>query len=116
MQFPQGATKVLVEQPTYTLMLRILENAKIPFLGIRRTQHGIDLEQLEKLFSRGDIKFFYTMPRYQNPTGFCYSNSQKLEIISLTEKYGVYIVEYDYLADLEVDQKVETMHTLGNKD
>lgn len=116
MQFPQGGTKVLVEQPTYSLMLRTLENARIPVLGIRRTQSGIDLEQLEKLFCRCDIKFFYMMPRYHNPTGFSYSNSQKSEILKLAEQYGVFIVEDDYLADLEVDQKAETLHTLGNKD
>jgi len=116
MQFPHGGTKVLVEQPTYSLMLQILENAKIPAVGIRRTQNGIDLEQLERLFQRGDIKFFYMIPRYHNPTGFSCSNSQKEEILKLAEQYGVFIVEDDYLADLEVDQKSETLHTLGNKD
>jgi DNA-binding transcriptional MocR family regulator len=116
MQFPQGGTKVLVEQPTYSLMLRILENSRIPALGIRRTQNGIDLEQLKKLFRWGDIKFFYMMPRYHNPTGFSYSNTQKREILKLAEQYGVFIVEDDYLADLEVNQKAETLHTLGNKD
>ena len=116
MQFPQGGTKVLVEQPTYSLMLRILENARIHAVGIRRTRDGIDLEQLKKLFQQGDIKFFYMIPRYHNPTGFSYSNPQKREILKLAEQYGVFIVEDDYLADLEVDQKAETLHTLGNKD
>lgn len=115
-QFPQGGARVLVEQPTYSMMLRILENARIPAVGIRRTQGGIDLDQLEKLFRQGDIKFFYMIPRYHNPTGFSYSNPQKKEILRLAEQYGVYIVEDDYLADLEVDQKAETLHTLGNKD
>lgn len=116
MQFPHGGTKVLVEQPTYSMMLRILENAKIPAVGIRRDQNGIDRDQLKKLFQQGDIKFFYMIPRYHNPTGFSYSNSQKKEILKLAEQYGVFIVEDDYLADLEVDQKAETLHTLGNKD
>ena len=116
MQFPQGGARVLVEQPTYSLMLRILENARIPALGIRRTRDGIDLGQLKKLFQQGDIKFFYMIPRYHNPTGFSYGNTQKREILKLAEQYGVFIVEDDYLADLEVDQKAETLHTLGNKD
>lgn len=115
MSFPGGRSKVLVEQPTYSVMLKILENAKIPVIGIKRTQVGIDLNELEAIFRKGDIKFFYTMPRYQNPTGFCYDNIQKKEIIRLSEKYDVYIVEDDYLLDLELDKKSDPMYTMIHK-
>lgn len=70
--FPNGRTKVLVEQPTYSVMLQVLKCTKTPVVGIRRTHEGIDLSELEVIFRQGDIKFFYTMPRYQNPSGFCY--------------------------------------------
>lgn len=116
MQFPKCGKKVLVEQPTYSLMLRILHHAGIPVIGIRREANGIDLDYLEKLFRQGDIKFFYVMPRYQNPTGFCYSTEQKKEMVRLADRYGVYILEDDYLADLEVDPKADTLHTLGNRE
>jgi len=116
MSFPRGKSKVLVEQPTYSVMLKILESAKTPVIGIKRTHEGIDLNELEAIFRKGDIKFFYTMPRYQNPTGFCYNNTQKQEIIRLSEKYDVYIVEDDYLADLELDKKSDPMYTMGDKD
>jgi len=115
MSFPGGRSKVLVEQPTYSVMLKILETAKIPVIGIKRTQVGIDLNELEEIFIKGDIKFFYTMPRYQNPTGFCYNNTQKKEIIRLSEKYDVYIVEDDYLAELELDKKSDPMYTMIDK-
>ena len=97
MSFQDGRSKVLVEQPTYSVMLKILENAKIPVVGIKRTNEGLDLNELEKIFKNGDIKFFYTMPRYQNPTGFCYNNDQKKEIIKLAEKYDLYNLEDDDL-------------------
>lgn len=115
MAFQEGRSKVLVEQPTYSVMLKILENAKIPVVGIKRTNEGLDLNELEKIFKNGDIKFFYTMPRYQNPTGFCYNNEQKREIIRLAEKYDVYILEDDYLADLELDKKSYPMYTMSAK-
>lgn len=115
MSFHEGKEKVLVEQPTYSIMLKILENARVPVIGIKRTHEGIDLDELEAIFKNGDIKFFYTMPRYQNPTGFCYNNEQKKEIIRLAEKYNIYIVEDDYLADLEVDKKSCPMYTMSDK-
>ncbi|SHJ13548.1 DNA-binding transcriptional regulator, MocR family, contains an aminotransferase domain [Clostridium cavendishii DSM 21758] len=114
MSFPGGKSKVLLEQPTYSVMLKILENAKIPAIGIKRTQEGIDLNELETIFKQGDIKFFYIMPRYQNPTGFSYSNVQKKEIIRLAEKYDVYILEDDYLLDLELNKKSDSVYAMAN--
>jgi len=116
MSFPSGRSKVLVEQPTYSVMLNILENAKVPVIGIKRTHEGINLNELEAILKKGDIKFFYTMPRYQNPTGFCYDNAQKKEIVRLSEKYDVYIVEDDYLVDLELDKKSDSMYAMADKD
>ena len=106
MDFPHGRNIVLVEQPTYHAMLEAIKaNANTSVMGIRRTASGIDLAKLEKIFSRNKIKFFYLMPRFQNPTGFSYTNKQKKEILRMAKKYNVYIVEDDYLADLEIIQK-----------
>ncbi|MDQ7096556.1 PLP-dependent aminotransferase family protein [Desulfosporosinus sp. PR] len=114
--FPNGRTKVLVEQPTYSVMLQVLKCTKTSVVGIGRTHEGIDLSELEAIFKQGDIKFFYTMPRYQNPTGFCYDSLQKKEIINLARQYEVFIVEDDYLADLEVDAKADPMYAIGERE
>ncbi len=116
MPFPNNGKTVLVEQPTYPIMLEVMKFTGTPVAGIRRTEEGIDLKELEEIFKSGDIKFFYTMPRYQNPTGFSYSNTQKKEIARLAGKYGVYIVEDDYLADLELDKKTDPMYGSGDED
>lgn len=116
MSFPNGKSKILVEQPTYSVMLNIIEFTKAPAVGIKRTRDGIDLSELEEIFKKGGIKFFYTMPRYHNPTGFSYDNRQKREIIRLAEKYDVYIVEDDYLADLELDKKADPIYSMKGDD
>ncbi len=108
--------KVLVEQPTYHLMLQILKANTIPVIGVERTKEGIDMEVLEYKFKQENIKFFYTMPRYQNPTGFCYSLKEKMDILKLAKKYGVYIVEDDYVADLEIDSKADSFYGLGGSE
>jgi len=114
--FPNNRTKVLVEQPTYSVMLQALKCNHTQVVGIERTQNGIDLNELESIFKKGDIKFFYTMPRYHNPTGFSYNFVQKKEIIRLAEQYEVYIVEDDYLADLEINTKADPMYVIGEKE
>ena len=107
MPFPNGKSNVLVEQPTFTGMLGALKANGVTALGIERTSLGLNLEELERLFQNGNIKFFYTIPRFHNPTGFSYSNDQKKAILSLAQRYDVYVVEDDYLSELETDSKAD---------
>lgn len=110
MPFPNGNKNILVEQPTYLGMLNSLKLHGINAMGIKRHINGIDSNELETIFRTGNIKFFYTMPRFQNPTGFSYSAEEKKRIIALAEKYNVYIVEDDYLSELETDTKCDPLY------
>jgi len=105
MPFSNNKTKILVEQPSYHLYMDLVKLYKLPIIGIKRTIEGINLQKLEQIFREGEIKFFYTMPRFQNPLGTSLSKKEKLEILKLANKYDVYIVEDDYLADFEYTKK-----------
>ncbi|BBH20405.1 GntR family transcriptional regulator [Paenibacillus baekrokdamisoli] len=114
MPFPNGKQTVLLEQPSYHLFIEFLEYHHIPARGIKRTANGIDLNELEHLFRTGDIKFFYTMPRFQNPLGTSFDLQTKKAIADLAKRYDVYIVEDDYLADLENDSKADPIYAYGS--
>lgn len=86
-------------------MIRALELNNIPTMGIERGFNGINLQELERLFKYGNIKFFYTIPRFHNPTGNSYTRKEKESIVKMAEKYNVYILEDDIMADLEIDKK-----------
>lgn len=105
MPFPNGKSNILVEQPTYYGMIKSLELNNVSALGIERGLNGINLEELEHMFRYGNIKFFYTIPRFHNPTGNSYNRQEKESIVKMAEKYDVYIVEDDIVADLETDKK-----------
>jgi DNA-binding transcriptional MocR family regulator len=111
MPFPNGKSTILVEQPTYHGMLKSLELLDVTVIGIARSGDGIDLTELERHFRNNHIKFFYTVPRYHNPLGTSYNREQKKQIARLAEKYDVYIVEDDYLADLETDRKADPIYS-----
>jgi DNA-binding transcriptional MocR family regulator len=110
MSFPSGKTVVLVEQPSYDIYLRYLEAEGIPVCGIKRTATGIDLSELEEIFRSGDIKFFYTMSRNHNPLGTTLSMEARKTIAKLANQYDVYIVEDDYMADLNMDQQFDPIY------
>ncbi|RUL53538.1 PLP-dependent aminotransferase family protein [Lysinibacillus antri] len=109
MPFPNGKKNVVIEQPTYFGMVDSLQLNQITTFGIELTMAGIDFERLENLFRTNDIKFFYLIPRCHNPLGHHYTNEEKKKIVALAEKYDVYIVEDDYLAELDKDSKADPL-------
>lgn len=109
MAFPNGKRRVLVELPGYHLMPSLLEGLNVPVTGVRRTLEGLDWESLERQFGEGDIKFFYVMPRFHNPLGTSMTLAEKKRLIKLAERYDVYLVEDDYLADLEENTKQDPL-------
>ncbi|WP_445505693.1 aminotransferase-like domain-containing protein [Niallia sp. 03091] len=110
MRFPNHKSAILVEQPTYGLMQEMVEQNGINLIGIDRNDQGINLDELEIIFKKQDIKFFYTIPRFHNPLGTSYSEKEKKVITRLAEKYDVYIVEDDYLVDIDSNKKVLPAH------
>ncbi|KXU14986.1 putative transcriptional regulator of pyridoxine metabolism [Streptococcus oralis] len=113
--FPSEGEKILVEQPTYHRMNRLLVAQGLAHQTIERRIDGIDLEELEEQFKSGKIKFFYTIPRCHYPLGHSYSDQEKRAILDLANQYGVYIVEDDYLGDLD-PKKGQTFHYLDTED
>ena len=113
--FPSKGAEILVEQPTYHRMNRLLVAQGLAYQTIERRIDGINLEELEKQFKSGKIKFFYTIPRFHYPLGHSYSDQEKRAILDLANQYGVYIVEDDYLGDLD-SKKGQTFHYLDTED
>lgn len=101
MSFGEGRTDILLEQPTYHRMQDLVERQDLPYQTIERTFDGIDLEELEGIFQTGKIKFFYTIPRLHNPLGASYDLASLKKIVELAQRYQVYLVEDDYLADFD---------------
>jgi len=113
--FPSKGEEILVEQPTYHRMNRLLVAQGLAYKTIERRIDGIDLDELEEQFKSEKIKFFYTIPRFHYPLGHSYSDQEKRAILDLANRYGVYIVEDDYLGDLD-PRKGQTFHYLDTED
>ena len=99
LSFPNQKETVLLELPSYHLILDLLEMENIPFLTIQRDEKGLDWELLEFYFKTKQIKFFYTTPRISSPLGLSFTEKEKKKLVSLAQAYDVYLVEDDYLGD-----------------
>jgi len=113
MPFPNGRSNILIEQPSYFGIIESILLHQVTTYGIELTMDGIDLERLEYIFRNHDIKFFYVIPRFHNPLGHSYTNSEKKKIVELAEKYDVYIVEDDFLGDLDPNSKADPLFSFA---
>lgn len=113
MPFPNGKNNILIEQPTYFGFIESINLHQATTFGIELSMEGIDFDRLEYMFRNNEIKFFYIIPRFHNPLGHSYTNSEKKKIVELAEKYDVYIVEDDFLGDLDPNTKSDPIFSFN---
>ena len=95
---------VIVEQPTYLGVLHTLKAHGVQVLSVPLSADGPDLELLERLVIQQRPRFFYTIPSFQNPTGYCMPLTRRQELLALAARYGFLLVEDDIYARLAYDQ------------
>lgn len=99
---------VIVESPSYTGAMASFKSRGAKIIDVNMLSDGIDIEDLERKIRIFQPKFLYLMPNFQNPTGISYSRSKKEKIIELCKQYAIYVVEDDYLSDLNFYSKDNT--------
>ena len=98
---------VVVEKPTYMGALSAFKWRKANIFQVPIENDGIDLDKFEKILQKNEIRCFYTMSYFQNPTGISYSLEKKKRILELAKIYDFYIIEDDYLSELIYNDSVE---------
>jgi 2-aminoadipate transaminase len=87
---------VLVEAPTYFGGLQIFDMFQAQYQSVEMDEGGMIPESLEEaLRAAHKPKFIYTIPTYQNPTGFTISPERRSRLIEIAAKHNVPFVEDD---------------------
>ena len=98
---------IIVEKPTYVGALSVFKWRKVNLFEVPIEDDGINLDKFEKILQKNEIRCFYTMSYFQNPTGISYSLEKKKRILDLAEIYDFYIIEDDYLSELIYENSLE---------
>jgi len=85
--------KVLVESPSYLGALQVFNLAQADIRSVSSTTKGPELSELEIIFSQQDIKIFYVIPDFQNPTGICWSLESRQQVAKLCQQYNATLLE-----------------------
>jgi 2-aminoadipate transaminase len=96
---------IITESPTYTGAIAVFKSRGAEIADLEINEDGPSINVLEYNLKKFRPKLMYTIPSFQNPTGFSYSNRKREEILALAEKYNTYIIEDDYVSDLDFENK-----------
>jgi 2-aminoadipate transaminase len=86
--------RILVEEPTYLGALQAWNAYQAEYVSVPSDDAGLCTDLLESALRIGP-KFMYVLPNFQNPSGTTLPLSRRLELVRLSNKYGIPIVEDD---------------------
>jgi 2-aminoadipate transaminase len=90
--FTQPGDTVFVENPTYSLALRIFADHRLNVVGLPMDEDGLITEALEERLTRERPVFLYTIPTFHNPTSRTLSAVRREKLVQLSLDYKFKIV------------------------
>jgi 2-aminoadipate transaminase len=94
--------RILVESPTYLGALQAFDLMGAEYVTVPIDEHGLRTELLEKALRSGP-KFMYILPNFQNPGGVTLSEERRMQLVWLSDKYGIPIIEDDPYGQLRYE-------------
>ena len=94
---------VICEAPSFIGSLNTFRSYNGRLRGIPMDKDGMNMEQLEQaLKEEKNVKFIYTIPNFQNPSGITMSFEKRKKMYALAKQYGVMILEDNPYGDLRI--------------
>lgn len=90
----EDGTPVLVEDPVYHGLLRVLGRAGAHVIPVPvSTEAGLNVNTLETLVAQHRPRLLVITPDFQNPTGTTLNLEQRKRVIAVAQRFGLVIVE-----------------------
>lgn len=92
---------VLCEDPSFIGSLNTFRSYRARLCGVPMEEDGMDVRALEKaLKEEKNVKYLYTIPNFQNPSGITMSLEKRKRVYELCRSHGVLILEDNPYGDL----------------
>ena len=88
----QPGDAILVEEPSYFLALKIFADYHLKPIAIPIDENGLIIEALEEAIIRHRPKMLYTIPTFQNPSGYTLSEERRVKLAALSREHNFLIV------------------------
>lgn len=97
---------VICESPSFIGSLNCFRSYNTKLIGVPIESDGIDINALKTVLDHNSkVKFLYTIPNFQNPTGYTMSFEKREALYKLACEYDFIILEDNPYGDLRVAGK-----------
>lgn len=105
---------ILCEAPSFIGSLNTFRSYRAHLRGIPMESDGMDMNALERaLKEEKNVRFIYTIPNFQNPTGITMSMEKRRTLYALAKRYGVLILEDNPYGDIRfAGRHIESVKSL----
>ena len=86
-------TVVLVEQPSYDRVIKVLRRAGATVIGVPLQEDGMDLAACEEIIREHHPLMAYVISDFQNPSGTTMSEVKRRSFAALAEQYDLLVLE-----------------------
>ena len=93
---------IIVEKPTYLAAIQAFSMHQPVFYPVELTEEGMNPNQLERAL-QNPVKFIYTIPDFQNPTGLTCSAGNRKHIYEILRDRNIVLIEDDPYGELRFD-------------
>lgn len=95
--------RVGLESPTYLGALQAFAPYEPRYAALTCDANGLIPDALEQVLARGDLKFIYLVPTFQNPSGRTLPLDRRQAVAALLKRYEALLVEDDPYGDLRYE-------------
>jgi 2-aminoadipate transaminase len=114
--FIEPGSVVLTEEPTYVGALQAFSFYQARFASVKTDQCGMLPDDLEKKINEHKPVFIYLVPDFQNPSGITMSGPRREEVVALSKKYDIPIVDDNPYGELRYSgESVPSLKVLGGE-
>jgi DNA-binding transcriptional MocR family regulator len=90
------------EDPSFTSVIRAMRDSGATVVPVPSDDDGLDVDALEALLARQEIRLLALQPRLQNPTGRDLSPERRERLLALVRRHGFFILEDGVYGDLRL--------------
>ena len=98
---------IITESPSYLGALNAFKAYQPKFVEIPMDEDGMIIEELEKaLAANKNVKFIYTIPDFQNPTGRTMPVERRKKLMELATEYEIPVIEDNPYGELRFEGEI----------
>jgi DNA-binding transcriptional MocR family regulator len=90
---------VFVDEPGNGNLIKLIQLAGGHVVGVRRTQEGPDISEMQDYLSKHTVKAFFCNSTFHNPTGGNISPHNAFKVLRLAVEHEFFVVEDDVYGD-----------------